>query len=61
MAINGAYGRRLADIAEQLGIETVKVEGPEEVPVDPEEVSPLTSESFQFRCSSQQFCPDSRS
>ena len=38
VAINGAYGRRMTDIARRLGIAVAKVEGPESLPVNPEAV-----------------------
>jgi len=38
VAVNGAYGRRMADIARRLGIAVAQVDGPENLPVDPEAV-----------------------
>ena len=39
VAINGAYGRRLADIAQAARIETITVSFPEDEPIDPQAVA----------------------
>lgn len=36
VAANGAYGRRLADMAERLGVDNQRLESPEHLPVDVE-------------------------
>ena len=41
VAINGAYGRRMADIAGTLGIETVTMVWPESRPADPEQIEEM--------------------
>ena len=38
VAVNGAYGERMVQIAERLGIETVVVRGPETEPIDPKAI-----------------------
>jgi len=35
VTINGAYGRRMADIAQRLRIPVVRLDGPEHLPIDP--------------------------
>lgn len=35
VAVNGAYGRRMADVAQRLRIPVVRLESPEHLPVDP--------------------------
>ncbi|MCP4450315.1 MAG: 2-aminoethylphosphonate--pyruvate transaminase [Planctomycetes bacterium] len=44
--INGAYGKRIRDIAKRHGIETVVIEGTENAPLDPQQVrQSLTDDS----------------
>ena len=38
VAVNGAYGRRMVDIARRLGIHAVTIQGPEHLPVNPRAV-----------------------
>jgi len=44
VAINGAYGRRLVQLADTLGIETTELVFPENVPVDPDAVATALAE-----------------
>lgn len=39
VAINGAYGRRMAEMAERLGLETIRYTIPENQPIDPHEIA----------------------
>lgn len=47
VAINGAYGRRMAEMAERLGIETIRYTIPENQPIDPHEIAnALSADAF---------------
>ncbi|MCL4841834.1 MAG: 2-aminoethylphosphonate--pyruvate transaminase [Bryobacteraceae bacterium] len=47
VVINGAYGRRMADMAERLGIHTIRFTLPENQPIDPHDIAiALAADAF---------------
>jgi 2-aminoethylphosphonate-pyruvate transaminase len=47
VVINGAYGRRMADMAERLGIHTIRFTLPENQPIDPHDITiALAADAF---------------